>query len=111
MTNKLAGHTSGSLELSRFQRSSNPLIWASEGKILRKPLSTGTMSSLSIVYGAHARNRRKLLDALSVGKLSSRGSADTELRSFQRLVVLKWISSQFRCLHCVERETRDATVV
>ena len=108
---KPAGHASRSLGLSASQEALFPKSSASEGKILRKPLSAGAMSSLLIVYGAFDKDRRKLLDVLRVGKLSSRGSTDMESRSLRRFVVLKWISRCLRSLHCVERETRDATVV
>ena len=65
------------------------MISVSEGKILRKPLSIGTISSSLIVYGAPDGDRQKLLHVRGEGKLSSRGSVDTDLRSLQRFVVLK----------------------
>ena len=89
MTEKLVGHTSRSFSSSCFQKALIPLIRVSEGKILRKPLSTGTMSSSLNVYGVDDRSRWKLLDVLRVGKLSSRGSTDMKSRSLRRFAVLK----------------------
>ena len=97
--------------LSSFQEALSPLICQGEGKILRKPLSTGAKSCLLILHGALDRARKKLLDVRCVGKSWSRGSVSASSRSSRRFMVLKWTSRNRKFLQCVERETRDLMVV
>jgi len=106
-----SSYTSLALSSSKAGLFLFPLISSSEGKILRKPVTTGLMSSLLIEIGTSDNNRTKGARPGSEGNLSSRGSADTNSRSSRRFVVLKWISRRARFWQWVEKETREETVV